>query len=1338
MGLDPNPFFSVRHYLKNNPDVASAKSNPLSHYIEYGVHEGRKANLSLWGQIDGPELAADTVLHVRELFDVAHYRAQVHNLSHLSSNALISHYLIVGENVGLSPSAEFMAGNYLEANPDLRRAGVYPLLHYALYGRKEGRRIASYDAGEEVGIDEKEEQVEAGLHLLHVSDQDAVLKILPFFDAQFYRMRYSHLHGTDLELAMHFHRHGWKSGLNPNANFNTKLYISSNLHVSNSNINPLLHYAEYGSKVGRPTRRISNITMNNPQEGREACVSGALIARTVEVSSDFVDFAARSGSDLYVHGSEDCAEKGLYLSFKVGSVAMNPIGPFNSGSLPLPVRSAFLCMAHAQKFEEFLPGERSIEFGTRFFYNYLADYIISDFSTLQLCLGGFQTPRSIKVSRKSLVLSDGIAWTFEAYLSAWRCGALLSIHLDSGMGNDRKTLKVPIKMFSNDVSSDKKYELISFAIPRLTGDHRVSVEINYLGYKDDGTQLPPVICLANAKFCFDAEQRECESGDIEVIDDLSSKTWFHAKVPPVQRDDESTVTLSLFNSKIDLFEPIQNTVTLVDDYGHSLVLKAEKPQPIMLFIDGEPAMDAHVGVGATVLRLPTSSLRGEIVNVSIRDMSGSHVFLSLPVLAPRLLTPHDVLVRESRPPYPTDLTVRANHRYQALRAHLDHPTPGLDAQALATAFATLDLGYEMLKLKPIAFPAVDKPKVSVIIPAHNKVEVTYYGLCALLAAHNATSFEVILVDDASTDETAEIEQIVSGITVIRNAEPQRFIRACNAGVAAARGAYVVLLNNDTEPTVGWLDALCDAFDRFDNVGLVGSKLLYPDGKLQEAGGIIWGSGNPWNYGNRANPWEPRFCYARQADYLSGAAMMTPKAIWDEVGGLSDYLEPMYFEDTDFAFKVREAGYTTWFVPSSVVYHFEGMTSGTDVSTGFKSYQEVNRPKFKRRWARDYASFGREGHEPDLKKDRGIAGRVLFIDYTTPREDRDAGSYAAHREIELVQSLGYKVTFLPQNLAHFGSQTDELQNKGVEVITAPFYLSVAEFLEKRAAEFDAIYITRYYVAQDSIPHIRRANPKARIILNNADLHFLRELRAAISEDDPSRLAAMRRVRDEELEMMRNADLVLSYNEVEHAIIASHTEGKVRVMTCPWVVDIPAHVPPLKERKGLSFLGNFNHHPNAEGLLWFAAQVMPRLKGAHLSIYGAGMGPDIKALASDIIDPVGYVENVADAYDKHRIFIAPLRSGAGIKGKVLGAIAHGIPCVLSPVAAEGTGLRHGHDCLIAETPQDWSEAIAQLSQDDALWEAMSTAARSYAAARFSFTAGRAKMKAAFEAVDLFGVV
>ena len=477
-------------------------------------------------------------------------------------------------------------------------------------------------------------------------------------------------------------------------------------------------------------------------------------------------------------------------------------------------------------------------------------------------------------------------------------------------------------------------------------------------------------------------------------------------------------------------------------------------------------------------------------------------------------------------------------------------------------------------------------------------------------------------------------------------------------------------------------------------------------------------------------------YARQVDYICGAALMTTKKIWKEVGGLSDYLKPMYFEDTDYSFKVRDAGYKTYFIPSSIVYHHEGLTSGTDTSSGFKRYQEVNRPKFKKAWVKDFWTHGKDGVEPDLEKDRGIAGRVLFIDYTTPREDRDAGSYAAIQEIKLVQSLGYKVTFVPKNLDDFGVYTQTLRDMGVEVIVSPFYRSVADFIAHRGEEFACAYITRYYVAQESISPLREHAPNCKIIMNNADLHFLRELRSA--GDDPEQLERASEVRELELEMMIKSDLVVSYNETEHAVIQAHTDNDVKVMKCPWVVETPTKFTRFNKTEGLAFLGGFKHPPNREGIDWFASEVMPMLQDQQLelSVYGAAMEDTLKTrLLERGIKAVGYIDNLEDLYLKHRIFIAPLLSGAGIKGKVLNALAYGIPTVLSPIAAEGIGLRHGHDCLIARTSLEWFDAITSLYRDESLWKSISQASRKYAQQQFSFSQGKRMMREIFEAVDLY---
>ncbi|MBQ0751405.1 MAG: glycosyltransferase [Roseovarius sp.] len=972
--------------------------------------------------------------------------------------------------------------------------------------------------------------------------------------------------------------------------------------------------------------------------------------------------------------------------------------------------------------------------------NELSDWALSGTQTVQIMLVDRNAPCRIRIDHP-IVIKGGTSGLFlKAQIATHRSKAMLHVVFSDTTTQETTTRKVAFAPGFLGGRQSQGYQQVMLPLPKSVGPMEVRLEVHHEEYADDGSGIEPFVFLADVHVGSRSKPETSVLSPMMLVgtEIAGDGVWLRADLPayPIPDDD---IHLR-YGGKTEVRTiPASPKIAVDDRQGHTLVIESSDTAVLSFYVDGQPQGQLSVRPGQTPFRLADTYFDGATHHISIRDLSGTVRLCETLTLVPAILTPADVLQRESRAPFPASIFAQTPRRFASLRKLFETATPETDFAQITHALDTVEAGYDRVTLKPLSFPKVAAPKVSIVIPAHNKVEVTYLALCSLLVAPNQASFEVIVVDDGSTDQTATLETFVSGITVLHNAEPQRFIRACNAGADLARGEYIVLLNNDVEVTSGWLDELLAAFERFDNVGLAGSKLLYPDGRLQDAGGIIWGTGNPWNYGNRQNPEEPRFCYARQADYLSGAAMMVPKSVWTAVGGLSSYLEPMYFEDTDFAFKVREAGYSTWFVPSSVVYHYEGMTSGTDVSSGYKRYQEVNRPKFKRRWIEAYSQFGREGQNPDLEKDRGIKGRVLFIDYTTPRPDQDAGSYAALQEIRLVQSLGYKVSFLPTNLAHLGKYTQDLQKLGVEMIYAPFFLSVQEYLSRHAAEFDAFYVTRFYVAQDVLGHLRSYAPEAKVLFNNADLHFLREIRAARAENDENRLQSARRTRDEELAIINQVDVVLSYNELEHAVIEAYSEGRATVVRTPWVVDIPDAVPPLSERAGMSFLGSFRHHPNVEGVQWFLREVMSQLAtqqdGLTFSIYGSAMPKDIAALASRSVLPVGFVPQVADAYNPHRIFLAPLRSGAGIKGKVIDALAHGIPCVLSPVAAEGIGLRNGQECFIARTPAEWISAISRLNQDDALWHQISEAARSYVTENYSFTRGRHAMREAFEAADMF---
>ena len=699
------------------------------------------------------------------------------------------------------------------------------------------------------------------------------------------------------------------------------------------------------------------------------------------------------------------------------------------------------------------------------------------------------------------------------------------------------------------------------------------------------------------------------------------------------------------------------------------------------------------------------------------------------------LTPWEYLKSSSNSQGMMALSKQAQFRYESLALNLNNQ---IKSSVVGAAHNVIAEGWQGRKKFPkLTLPKHDNPDVSIIIPAYNKFELTYNCIASIILAFSKTSYEVLVADDNSTDETSDLEDFVDNVVHVKSKDNLRFLLNCNNAAEYTKGDYIVFLNNDTEVTSYWLDELIAPFKTDDKVGLTGSKLLNTNGTLQEAGGIIWGSGQPWNYGNGGNASEPKYNYNRQADYLSGASLCIPKTVWQQVGGFSIELVPCYYEDTDIAFKVRQHGYTTIYCPLSRVVHFEGQSHGTDVTKGLKAYQVVNESTFKSKWFQEYKHNGKQGVAPDIEKDRGIDHRVLMIDYATPNPTTDAGSYAAVQEIKLIQALGIKVTFLPENMAHLGSLTHDLQRMGVEVLYAPFYNSVFDAIEKRINEFDAIYITRFSVAEKYLDAIR-ARTQAKIIFNNADLHFLRELRT-VGKTNEYTLEHALTTRGRELDVLGKVDAVLSYNETEHAVILSHILKQDNIFKCPWVLSPKTAGKSFAEREGIAFLGGYRHHPNVKAVEFFAIKVMPLIAKANPNItfyvYGSHVPEQIKMLESDNIKIVGFAENLDDVFHNHRLIVAPLLSGAGIKGKVLEAMAYGVPQVLTSVGAEATGLNHKISAWIKDDEQGLAEGVLQLYNDEQLWNKCSENSQIIAQESFSYKHGVEMMQKIFNYIGIY---
>jgi len=639
---------------------------------------------------------------------------------------------------------------------------------------------------------------------------------------------------------------------------------------------------------------------------------------------------------------------------------------------------------------------------------------------------------------------------------------------------------------------------------------------------------------------------------------------------------------------------------------------------------------------------------------------------------------------------------------------------------------------------PFAVPASDSPQVSIVIPVFNKIAYTAACLRALAEHAQGIAFETIVVDDGSSDATAERLAQIDGIRVHRNAQNLGFVGSCNAGAAMARGEFVVFLNNDAIVTAGWLRALLDCFAQEPDAGLVGSKLVYPDGRLQEAGGIVFSDGSGWNYGRFDDPSDPRYNMRREADYCSGAAIMLPRALLEKLGGFDTRYAPAYYEDTDLAFAVRQSGKKVFVEPASCVVHFEGITAGTDVASGMKRYQVVNRAKFVEKWKMALARQPAPIHEAKFA-DRAAhwrdRGHVLIVDAYTPTPDQDSGSLRMLNLMRLLREDGYAVSFLPDNRAHAGNYTRAVQNLGVQALYHPFVSDPIAWLREHGKTLSAVLLSRHYVAANYVDSVRLYAPQARLIFDTVDVHHLREQRVADLESNTELAQQAARTRAQELRLIRACDVTLVVSAAEKEILAREVP-QARIEVVSNVHQIFGRRRGFDARRDLVFVGGFQHPPNVDAVLWFVREVFPRVRerlgDVTFNVVGSKAPPAILELAHDGVVVHGFVADIEPFMDGCRLALAPLRYGAGVKGKVNMAMSYGLPVVATSPAAEGMHARNGVDLLVADGSAEFAEAVVRGYGDARLWLTLSENGLTNVRVHFSFEAARAALRRVLEGV------
>lgn len=627
----------------------------------------------------------------------------------------------------------------------------------------------------------------------------------------------------------------------------------------------------------------------------------------------------------------------------------------------------------------------------------------------------------------------------------------------------------------------------------------------------------------------------------------------------------------------------------------------------------------------------------------------------------------------------------------------------------------------------------DTPRASIVIPVYNQCAHTLACLRALSEHPPQVAHEVIVIDDGSTDASQTTLPGITGLTYHRRERNRGFIAACNDGAALAKGEFLAFLNNDTVAQPGWLDALLRTFDDLPGVGLVGAQLLFPDGRLQEAGGIVFNDGSAWNYGRFESPHDPRFSYLRDADYVSAAAIVLPRTLFAEVGGFAECYAPAYYEDTDLAFAIREHGYRVLYQPAARVVHHEGVTAGTDPGTGIKAYQVRNRARFVERHHR---SLKRQLPPPTIPTPALLhrhQPQVLIIDALTPTPDHDSGSLRLFNLMRLLRDEGAHVVFLPANLEHAGPHTERLQRQGVEAWYGPFSSRITTWLREHGRRLKTIIVCRYYVAGSFLPLLRKYAPQATIVFDTVDLHYLREQRGA--EVNGHRMPAMvaARTRILELDCIAASDITTVVSDRERALLLRESPS-ARIETLSNLHEIAGPGLAYAERHDLVFVGGFRHPPNVDAVVWFVETVFPLVR-AHLPdirfhCIGGNLTAQIESLGSRPgVHVHGHIMDITQYMSGCRIAVAPLRYGAGVKGKVNFSMAHGQPVVATSCAAEGMHLTHGHDVLVADDAESFAARIVELYLDESLWHRLSANGLVNVERHFSLDAARDKVRELF---------
>lgn len=605
------------------------------------------------------------------------------------------------------------------------------------------------------------------------------------------------------------------------------------------------------------------------------------------------------------------------------------------------------------------------------------------------------------------------------------------------------------------------------------------------------------------------------------------------------------------------------------------------------------------------------------------------------------------------------------------------------------------------------------PRVSVILVLYGRADLALRAVAALVD-NTPPCFELIIVDNDSPDDASTVvSDMIVGATIVRNPLNVGFSAAVSVGALRARGEFLLLLNSDVFVEPGWLPPLVAALEQDRFLAGVSPTLLNVDGTLQEAGSILFAGGETVAVTDE-DTWALDF--QRVVPYVSAACLLVRREVYSRLGGLDTAYGRGYYEDVDFALELEELGLALAHVPRSAARHVRGGSSNHESAM---RQTLRNREVFIARWEDRLSTLPRIGSATVGARRRGrdelTADRILIIDDRLPHVDRGSGDPRMFR-IATVMARTWpsaRVTFLAASLEHSDIYSPGLLSHGVEVVPCS-HDDAHEWLRRRPGHFSAVIISR----PDNLVRFRsmlaQTQPQALVVVD-VEAHYSQRTErqmAVITESHPAAAQALMRLRDEQREVehvsWKAAHAVVCVCEEEAAVVRA-VVPRTPVFVIQQLAEVAVHPTPNHQRHGLLFFGGFmggELSPNTDTVGYLIDTLMPPIWAAHpeLSLTVAGWNPPPSVIdrAGDRVVVVGPVADAAAVFSSHRLLLVPERFGAGIKTKLIEAMACGTPFVSSTLAAQGLHLGDLACHLVADDPERFVALTTALLNDAALWQ------------------------------------